>query len=309
MLGKLFGGFAKKKDAASEKVKLSTGVGEQILSVVGARGIPPMPGNAQKAFSLAVNPNAEARDFIDLIKSDESLSARILRVSNSVYFDRGKKSTSIEDAVGVIGLNELRSLLNASSLTSLFPSSHPARTFAWNNDIATALFSKFLCDRFLPEMSSSAFLAGLMHDIGKLLLIQRATDEYTKVLKRVESDGMPFHLAEAEQYPFDHTEAGLLIAERWNFTDELKLVIRNHHLPFEQLTNSRFVGLVKAADMLSYSTGVVGGPAYNRFRHTIEEQTSTIWQYLEISAAEGSELCKQLKHLYDSEADLYRPHP
>jgi HD-like signal output (HDOD) protein len=306
MLGKLFGGFKKSNQAAPEKVKLSSGVSDQILAVVGARGIPPMPGNAQKAFSLAVNPKAEARDFIDLIKSDESISARILRVSNSVYFDRGKKSTSIEDAVGVIGLNELRSLLNASSLTALFPSSHPARTLAWNNDIATALFSKFLCDRFLPEMSSSAFLAGLMHDIGKLLLIQRSTDEYTKLLRRVESDGVPFHVAEAEVFPFDHTEAGLLVAERWHFTDELKLVIKNHHLPFKSLSQSKFVGIVKAADMLTYAIGVVGGASYNRLRTSLEEQLPSIWSYLEISAADGSEMCKQLKRLYDSESDLYR---
>ena len=306
MLGKLFRSFVKKQNNAPVKVKLTSGVSDQILSVVGARGIPPMPGNAQKAFSLAVNPKAEARDFIDLIKSDESISARILRVSNSVYFDRGKKSTSIEDAVGVIGLNELRSLLNASSLTALFPSSHPARTLAWNNDIATALFSKFLADRFLPDASSSAFLAGLMHDIGKLLLIQRSTEEYTKIIRRVETEGIQFHIAESEVFPFDHTEAGLLVAERWSFTDDLKAVIRNHHLPFGTLSESGLVGIVKAADILSYTLGVVGNASFNRLRSALEEKLPEVWGFLEISEADGKELCKQLKRAFESEADLYR---
>jgi HD-like signal output (HDOD) protein len=200
---------------------LPQNIADSILCVVGAKSIPPMAGSAQKAFKIAIDPKADARDFIDVLESDESLSARIIKVANSVYFDRGKKSTSIEEAVQVIGLNELRGLLNASSLNSVFPSSHPARPLAWNNDIATGIIAKRLCQQVAQDLVESAFLAGLMHDIGKLLLMQRAGEDYSKVLTKVDSEGMTFHEAESQIFPFDHTEVGQLIAQRWGFTEEL----------------------------------------------------------------------------------------
>lgn len=288
-----------------ETAPLSSSIIEQIFSVVGARSIPPMPSAAQKAFRLSINPKAEARDFIEVIESDESLSARIIRVSNSVYFDRGKKSNSIADAVGIIGLNELKSLLNASSLATLFPSTHPSRTLAWNNDICTALYSRYLAEQFLPEEKDQAFLCGMMHDIGKLLLIQRANEEYSKIISKVESNGVPFHIAESETYLFDHTEVGQLVGEKWGFTPELLKVVRYHHHPFSFFNGLSLEGIIKSADILAYITGS-GGKNAAKLRVFYQENINEVWQYLGISFLEGSELLKVLERLYETESDIYR---
>src|SRR5438105_4911837 len=109
MFDALFGRIKKSSDRVN---KLSAAISESILRSVGAKGIPTMPGPAQKAFQLSTNPNAEARDFIDVIESDESLSARVLRIANSVFFDRGQQSKTIEESVTVIGIEELKCLLN-----------------------------------------------------------------------------------------------------------------------------------------------------------------------------------------------------
>ena len=149
MLKKLFG--KKKKPEAEGLESLSPAIREAILQAVGGRSIPSMPGAAQKAFELATDPNAEARDFVEVIKADESLSARIIKISNSVFFDRGHGgSKTIEDAVMVIGISELRGLLNAGALSDLFPSRHPARTQLWANDIATGIAARLLAQRLLP---------------------------------------------------------------------------------------------------------------------------------------------------------------
>ena len=309
MLGKLFSAFKKgSAPTVATKVKISTAVSDSIYSVVGARSIPPMAGNAQKAFKLATDPKSDARDFIELIKADESMSARILRVANSVYFDRGKTSKSIEEAVQVIGLNELRLLLNASSLSSLFPSTHPARALAWDNDIATAVVAKFLADRCNQELSTTAFLGGLMHDIGKLLLIQRSSEDYQKILRKVEQEGMHFHEAESLIFPFDHTEVGLLIAERWSFSDDLKVAIRNHHQPFSSLGHMSLAGIIKSADILSYGLGLVAS-CPSRLRVAMEKQIPDVWQYLDISIDRQPEMTKSVKRFFESEIDLYRTPP
>ena len=79
-----------------------------------------MPGAAQKAFQLATDPNAEARDFIEVIESDEALSARVIKIANSVYFDRGNKSATIEASVTVIGIKRKGSIIISPGPYALF---------------------------------------------------------------------------------------------------------------------------------------------------------------------------------------------
>lgn len=305
MFGGLFGGG--KKKTSEEKIRSLPGaVASTILQTVGARSIPPMPGAAQKAFKLSVDPKAEARDFIDVIESDEALSARILKIANSVFFDRGQKSTTIEQAVVVIGLNELRSLLNATSLAEIFPSSNPIRTFAWSNDIATALIARHLAQRFMPQRAEVAFLGGLMHDLGRLLLIQRAADAYSKVIKSVETSGKPLHEAEAEVFPFDHTEVGQLVGEKWNFTPELLEVIRMHHHPFSSFAGpTALPALVKCADIFAHALGLGHPKGFFKLKNRCEELSQEAWDFLNIPANERPGMLQQFQKTYDLEFDLY----
>ena len=149
MFGKL---FSRNKDKAGRDKApgLAPATARSVLTVVGSQAIPAMPSAAQKAFQLSIDPSAEARDFIQVIESDEGLSARVIKIANSVYFDRGRVNETIEDCVLVIGINELRSLLNATTLSEIFPSRHPARSQLWANDIATALISRSLAGRICP---------------------------------------------------------------------------------------------------------------------------------------------------------------
>lgn len=307
MLKNIFGFGKKGGDDSSQKARsLSPAVRDAIINVVGPRAIPVMPGAAQKAFALASNPKAEARDFVEVIEVDEALAARVIKIANSVYFDRGNKSSTIEEAVVVIGLNELRNLLNANALSDIFPCSHPARSQLWAHDIAVALVSKQLAKRFLPRQEDAAFLAGLMHDIGKLLLLQRSTLSYEKVLKSVEQNGIDFKDAEVQEFPFDHCEVGHLIGERWNFSADLIEAISNHH--DQQLLSSNQMNLSKlisSADTIVHSLGLGFSSKYNRLRASFQSRLNDIWDNLNISHTESVSLLDQAKRNFETEYDLY----
>lgn len=301
-------GRKRPKPEKDEPEKLSRAVESSILGTVGGKAIPAMPSAAQKAFQLATDPNAEARDFIDVIESDEALSARVLKIANSVYFDRGKPSNTVEESVLVIGINELRCLLNASSLSELFPSKHPYRRQFWTNDIATAIIAKTLAQRLLPSSQETCFLAGLMHDIGKLLLVQRASDLYEKVVALMQSKQLSFAEAEGEVFVFDHTEAGQLIAERWNFTPELIDAIRNHHRP---LTDHPEPGvpsvtdIVQGADLIAHTLGLGHPSGYGSFQNRCEESLNDLWLVLGIPATGKRELLNGTKRAFELEYDIF----
>ena len=307
MFGSLFG---KKKPGAeaAPTPSLSPAVESSILNVVGARSIPPMPGAAQKAFQLSTDPKAEARDFIEVIESDEGLSARVLKIANSVYFDRGRKSTTIEESVLVIGINELRCLLNANTLSEIFPSKSPVRAMLWGHDIGTALAAKYLAQRLLPSIAELIFLGGLMHDVGKLLLLQRNPDEYAKILAAVEREGIEFIVAEARSFPFDHTEVGQLIGQRWNFSTELVSMIREHHQPWESFPRGAMVSpaaIIKGADLIAHALGLGHSRTLGKLRSMAEEALPTVWTNLGIQIAESSSVLSAIKRSFETEFDLY----
>lgn len=300
MWNKLLG---RKKNSLPSSEPVAAGVLDAIFTTVGSRSIPPMPGAAQKAFQLAVDPSAEARDFVEVIESDEALSARIVRIANSVYFDRGHGSKTIEQAVNVIGINELRCVLNANALAELFPSRHPARAQLWAHDIATALIARQLARRSVPAKAELAFLGGLMHDIGKLLLLQRAEEKYLQVLQLIERDGRSFKEAEGEIFVFDHTEVGKVIASRWNFTQELADILGRHHT--DPPSAQSLPALVRGADILAHGLGLGHGKGMHRLQEKMKELIPDTLAALDIPPSEHRSQLDLMARTFETEFNLY----
>ena len=302
----MFGFFKKKKVDATPKVApLSTAIAGSIISAVGARGIPTMPGSAQKAFQLATDPNAEATDFVEVIESDEALSARVIKIANSVYFDRGKASKTIEESVLVIGINELRNLLSATTLSEIFPSKHPLRRELWAHDIATALCARALARQHSPNDADAAFLGGLMHDIGKLLLLQRTGPDYLKAVELVQSRGISFSEAEHERFVFDHTEVGQLIGERWHFGPDLITIIRNHHKELDASAPLEVTTIVTAADLMAHALGLGHSNVLLRLRKPAEEQLEKILELFKLPLNERRSFLQGIQRSFEVEYDLY----
>ena len=287
--------------------KLNPNIASSIISTVGARSIPLMPGAAQKAFKLSVDPKAEARDFIEVIESDESLSARVLKIANSVFFDRGKPTSTIEESVNVIGINELRCLLSSTTLSELFPTSNRTRWHLWVNDVSTALIARSIAQRVLPSKAEAAFLGGLLHDIGKLLLLQRQSGEYMKIMETVKNSGTDFCSAEEQIFPFDHAEVGHLIGEKWSFSPDLIAVISSHHKSWNELAAGpvSVTLIVKAADITAHALGH-GHPAeFSRFRMKCEEQLPQVWEVLRIPPEDQKQTLSNYQKVFELEFDLY----
>lgn len=298
-------------DINSGVTPLPSTVSAAILNTVGARSIPPMPGGAQKAFQLSTDPNAEARDFVEVIESDEALSARVMRVANSVYFDRGKGSKTIDEAVLVIGINELRCLLNATTLSELFPSKSPLRTALWAHDIATAVIARTLAARLRPNQGDLLFLGGLMHDIGKLLLLQRAPAELSKAIALAAEKGIELFEAEGLVFPFDHTEVGQLIGEKWNFSKELLDIIRNHHRvgEFNNRTARQATRqggptnpeIIWAADTIAHALALGTGKLMQNTQIKAKQRLNDVWAMLATPETERSQFLQSLSQEFERE--------
>jgi putative nucleotidyltransferase with HDIG domain len=302
MLSKLFGSKSKKPE---EQPRLPDGVRQSIMSYLGIKSLPIMPKVAQQAFQLATNPNAEPEDYIAVVERDEGLTARVLKIANSVYYSRGTASKTIAEAITIIGATELKCLMNSTALSNFFPSRNPLRAQFWAHDIAVALTARTLAQLTTPAHTDMAFLGGLMHDVGKLFMLQQHTTKYEKVVVHGYSEGLESVEGEVIDYPFDHTQVGHLIAERWNFSPELTAVISRHHKPWKEIPTHSVLGIVKAANIIAHTLALGAGREANQARRIYEPMMPEAFEHLGIAEPMHKEILERAATTFEEERSLY----
>ncbi|MCB0324968.1 MAG: HDOD domain-containing protein [Bdellovibrionales bacterium] len=306
-------GLKKKKSSSPERKLQKTSVADEmrIKSILGIRKLESMPAQAARAFQLASNPNAKISDFVKVIEADEALSARIVRIANSVYFRRGEEAKDIEKAVANIGLNELRCLISATMLRSLLLGKHKAREQIWANAVATAICCRKLSAR-TNVGEGEAFLCGLLHDVGKLIMIRKNGELYERVLLKAAGGESSFVQAEDQVFDLNHIEVGRWIGEKWSFPEAAIRAIAFHHhsWPKDAAQRGRATShamLVKAADTIAHAAGIGHGANFRPFQQQADRELERVREQLQFgSIAEVRSLVEQLQGEFEREFSLYR---
>ncbi|HQH26767.1 MAG TPA: HDOD domain-containing protein [Oligoflexia bacterium] len=304
--------FGKKKQSSSFSAalaKTSIAVEMRMKETLGIQKLESMPVQAARAFQLASDPKATLADFVKIIESDEALSARIIRIANSVYFRRGEEVNDIAKAVASIGLNELRCLMSATMLRSLLQGKHSAREQIWANSVGTAICCRTL-SRQTNLAEGEAFLAGLLHDVGKLIMIRKSAKQYDKVLSIVSSGAKTFVQAEEEVFDFSHVDVGKWVAEKWNFPAPAVAAIAFHHGAWPQQPEQKGKGtshaiLVKACDVISHACGIGHPPVFRPFRVRAEEEIHLAFEQLGLAGQDHSGMLEQFRKQFNDEFALY----
>lgn len=216
--------------------------------------LPTMPEVAHRALDLLRDPDTSADELRRVIESDPSLAASVLRLANSSLFGPARPTASLTHAIVLIGFSRLRSLTLAtvvSGLRGLVPERASAeRDLIWLHSVNTALAARALSVRAGLQWSDEAFVAGLMHDCGRQVLLSLHTDEYRELIFAAHGD-MPTIDAERDRLGITHEEAGGALMRQWKMAPQLVLSVSSHHGPqsFEG-PHGAMLALVALADRL-----------------------------------------------------------
>ena len=303
----LFGLLQGSKKTKTQKLQKTTLTMERkIKSTLGIRALESMPAQAAQAFMLSSDPNASNQDFVRVIEADEVLSAKILRIANSIYFRRSDEARDIETAVAAIGLNELRCILSAAMLKSLLKGKHIAREQLWANAVGCALTARLLCS-YCKYDKGEAFLCGLLHDVGKLVMLRKSSSQYEKVLNAVRDGGIDFQEAELAVFDLSHTEVGTWVAEQWQFPSNVSKVICFHHEPIVAKDPLMMSEFIQIADTLAHAAGLGHPPAYSGLRAAASDALPKRISKLGIDSSNDIEqLIERVRSAFDSEYALYQ---
>jgi putative nucleotidyltransferase with HDIG domain len=243
---------------------------ERLLQSV--NDLPSLPEVALKVTRLVEDPSVSAAAIGRVVSTDQALTARVLRLANSAFYGVSRRIGTVQEAVVVLGFRTIKTLTLAASL---YPAlSGEVRGYAlergdlWRHSIACAVGAQALAKemgstapRVGPVTPDEAFVAGLLHDIGKMVLSVHLKEYFGQTRDRALADNVPFLLAERAILGIDHAQAGAAMAERWNLPAALVDAIACHHDPLgAQHGNVGLACVTHVADALCLTLGIgVGG--------------------------------------------------
>jgi len=203
---------------------------KQIIQTTG--DLPTIPAVANLVMQKISDPDTSPQDLQQIISTDQALAARILKIGNSTFYGCSRNITRLSDAIVIIGFNSIRSLVMTSALRDLLKSFGLAEKLLWEHSLGCAFASRIIAKSIKFSKVEESFLAGLLHDIGKVVLNLKLPDKMSRIIQEVYGNPLKTFLeSEQEMLGFDHAQIGQLVVKKWNFAEEIEEAIGNHHRP------------------------------------------------------------------------------
>lgn len=221
-----------------------------------------LPDTAVKIIETVQNANAGASDLMRVLQSDPSLTARVLRTVNSAAFGLSEKVRDLHKAISFLGFTQIRNLALTASISNIFKEGEQISSYTrpglWRHMVSVGIGARMIARRVELPNPEEAFLCGLLHDIGIILIDQYAHEQFREVLSQVEARADAFLCdVEREVLGFDHAELAAHVLRGWRFPPLLENCILLHHE--RNLRNAQeplIVQCVQAANIICTLSGV-----------------------------------------------------
>ena len=259
----------------------------------------PIPAIVNQIMTVAEDPNSCMADIAKIIHYDPVITANILRMCNSAYYNLPRRVDSIQDAVTMMGINQVIDMVlmksGAANLTKGQQGYGLHEGELWKHAVSSALIARDLAEKKGSRHKQMIFTAALIKDIGKVILDRFVADSFSRIDNLVKNKGFSFKEAEKKIIGIDHAELGGLVAEMWDFSDKMVSMIRNHHLSDETAREDLETQILYVADNVCMMMGIGGGAdglAYRFHKDVLKKLGITPIDLQEIIASFGSEMKK-----------------
>jgi HD-like signal output (HDOD) protein len=217
--------------------------------------LPTLPRTVLRITELVNDPRAAAKDLSIVITDDQVLTARLLKLVNSSFYAFPRRVSTVTQATVLVGFDAIRNLLITTSVLDLFPARSAKvrreQELLWDHSLGCAIGAKAIGTFLRHEKLEELFVAGLLHDIGKLVEMMFLPTEFSRVGEHVRENGGLISEAEQVLLGCTHAEIGRLLAERWNLPVKLADIIALHHRPVEAGAFALEASIVHLADILA----------------------------------------------------------
>ena len=224
------------------------------------RDLSTLPEAIKKIVELTSDPNVSISKVEEAISTDPVISTRLLRIVNSAYYSFFREITSIRQAIVVLGLEATKNLVYGTSIITAFGRHSKIERFPfegfWQFSVATGNISRTLSSLLDYNFYQEAFLAGLVHDIGKIVLANYRPTQFEEAIVKAHEEGVSLRVTEETVFGFNHNDVGQRLAVRWRLPRLLEEVITFNESPQETSEHVEITAVVRLAALLCHGHGI-----------------------------------------------------
>ena len=220
--------------------------------------MPSLPTTVTRVMEICDDPATSPADLNRVVGLDPVLMGKVMQLINSAYYGRPNKITSLVRAIILLGLNTVKNLALSTAVLGNLSSAQANDILNmdgfWEHSLCTGVISKKIASAagIDSKKHEEFFIAGLLHDIGKIPCVNCMPQEYLAVISRSDREKKSLNLVESDVFGFDHQQAGALVADHWKIEGAIKDAIEHHHAPQEyDGENLALVSAVAIADYMS----------------------------------------------------------
>lgn len=242
--------------------------------------LPTLPRLLQRFSEMIKNPGISMEVLGKELSKDQVLTSKLLKMVNSSFYGFPGRIGTITHAIVLLGYDALKGLIVTSSIFENLPEeAFPL----WRHSIAVSQASRAIAKRLFPQEREEFAVAGLLHDIGKVILHLETPEEYRAVLHHAVASGKAMWLAESELLGFDHATIGLWICEQWTLPAKLAMPIGYHHSPGNAPAHKPRAAVIALADIIVRGMGCAaeGDLPLEAIDPFIEQQIPTTEKFME----------------------------
>ena len=260
--------------------------------------IPTIPSVLKQLSAIIENPKISLNEISNFVSQDPALTTKILQMVNSALYGFPGRISSVNHAVMLLGLNVVKGLLLS---VSVFEIMHKAMIGLREHSIGVAIVSREIARKKGLKEPEEVFVAGLLHDVGKVILTLAWPEEYDRTVREAESAGIAIFDAERNQFSETHAAVAGWLSEKWHFPKKLCECIANHHRPQTSALAPLETAMVHTADVIVKARGI--GYSGDRL---VPDVSARAWETLALSEADLRGILKELEDSVEQATEEFR---
>lgn len=258
--------------------------------------LPTIPGVLKRLLGVIENPKVSLNEISTFISNDPALTTKVLKMVNSPVYGFPGRISSVNQAVILLGLSVVKGLLLGVSVFELM---QKTMIGLWEHSLGCAIAARLIAEKKGLKEPEEASIDGLLHDIGKVLLILQFPEEYEKAMRDADIGDLNIYDAERVRYGTTHSSVGSWMARKWRFPQKLVDVIEYHHKPHLSKNAPVEAAIVHLADILVRARGF--GFAGD---HTLMAVNPESWRMLDLSEADLRDILAVLEESLEMTEEL-----
>lgn len=240
-----------------------------------------LPNTFYKLREVVADPDCDFDDISEIICVDPSLTLRLLKIVNSAFYGLRGEVDTISHAMGIVGTEQLMQLVLATTVVSQFkniPKDMVDMDYFWKHSVACGLCARAIHQERGEHDGESIFVAGLLHDIGRLVMCLKVPDQLKLVIGFAQKSGDRWYKSEAKYFGFDHGGVGGALLRAWNLPVKLQESVAHHHFPSSAINFPVEAATIHLADRISHQ--IVLDPEGDTERYSYEKSA---WDAVQLS--------------------------